>query len=252
MSMPTTVRRLVKAIGAWPFAIMPAALRRRLVQLILHGAAAAPARGAMRALLDIDHDVDAYINQVALPYGEGIHVKHRLIRYHQFFLDRIQPGERVLDVGFGWGAVAHALAAAGAVVTGIDSNADRVKEARARFQHPRLEFVAGTAPQDVPAGPFEVVVASNVLEHVDRRIDFLQSIQARTSAQRWLIRVPMADRDWKVPLRGELGLFPFSDPTHFTEYTRDSFEREMAEAGFAIRQIQINWGEIWAEVSYGH
>lgn len=205
----------------------------------------------MRALLDLAHDLDGCINEVALEYGDGIHVKHRLIRYHEFFVQRVRPGDRVLDVGFGWGAVAHALASAGAVVTGIDCSADRVRESRARFQHPRLEFIAGTAPQDVPARPFDVVIASNVLEHVERRIEFLQSIQERTSARRWLIRVPMIDRDWRVPLRVELGLFHFSDPTHFTEYTRESFEREMAAAGFAVRELQINWGEIWAEVSYG-
>jgi hypothetical protein len=62
----------------------------------------------------------------------------------------------------------------------------------------------------------------------------------------------MIDRDWRVPLREELGEFHFTDPTHFTEYTRESFEREMAAAGFAVRELQINWGEIWAEVSYGH
>lgn len=246
----TTIRELVKAAGSWPFAIMPAGVRRRLVQAILHGAAAAQPREAMRALLDIEHDVDAYINQTALKYGDGIHVKHRLIRYHEFFVSRIHAGERVLDVGFGWGAVAHAMAEAGALVTGIDSSAERVAESRARFQHPRLEFIAATAPQGVPAQPFDVIVASNVLEHVERRIEFLQSIQQRTSARRWLIRVPMFDRHWHVPLREELGLSHFSDPTHFTEYTRESFEREMRESGFAVDHLQINWGEIWAEVRY--
>jgi SAM-dependent methyltransferase len=225
-------------------------MRRRLVQLILQGAGSAPASRAMRALLDIEHDVDACIDQAALKYGEGIHVKHRLIRYHEFFVARIRPGERVLDVGFGWGAVAHAMAEAGATVIGIDSSAERVSESRARFQHPRLEFVAGTAPDDVPAQPFDVIVASNVLEHVERRIEFLRTIQERTSATRWLIRVPMADRHWHVPMRSELGLFPFSDPTHFTEYTRGSFERELDDAGFVIDHLQVNWGEIWAEVHY--
>ena len=249
---PTTIRGLVKAAGAWPFAIMPAGMRRRLVQAILHGTASAPPRGAMRALLDIEHDVDACLNQAALQYGDGIHVKHRLIRYHEFFVGRIQPGERVLDVGFGWGAVAHAMAEAGAIVAGIDSSADRVRESRARFQHPRLEFIAGTAPQDVPAQHFDVIVASNVLEHVEHRREFLQSIQQRTSARRWLIRVPMSNRDWRVPLREELGLFHFSDPTHFIEYTRETFQREMSEAGFVVDHLQINWGEIWAEVRDGH
>jgi hypothetical protein len=58
----------------------------------------------------------------------------------------------------------------------------------------------------------------------------------------------MIDRDWKVPLREELGLFHFSDPTHFTEYTRESFEQEVADAGLVVKEIVINWGEIWAEL----
>jgi hypothetical protein len=58
----------------------------------------------------------------------------------------------------------------------------------------------------------------------------------------------MFDREWRVPLRKELGLYYFSDPTHFIEYTRDSFEREMAEARLDIVHLQVNWGEIWAEV----
>jgi len=76
----------------------------------------------------------------------------------------------------------------------------------------------------------------------------MQRISERTGAGRWLIRVPMADRDWRVPLRAELGLFAFSDPTHFVEYTRETFEQEMAAFGYDVRHLQVNWGEIWAEV----
>ncbi len=123
-----------------------------------------------------------------------------------------------------------------------------IAEARGRFRHPALQFVQGTAPADVPARPFDVVVASNVLEHIEHRPEFLDGIQRRTHAARWLIRVPMANRDWRVPLRAELGLFPFGDPTHFTEYTRESFETEIDRAGFEVCHLQVNWGEIWAEV----
>jgi hypothetical protein len=58
----------------------------------------------------------------------------------------------------------------------------------------------------------------------------------------------MFNRDWRPALRLELGLFPYGDPTHFTEYTVVSFEAEMHEAGFAITHLQVNWGEIWSEV----
>jgi hypothetical protein len=60
----------------------------------------------------------------------------------------------------------------------------------------------------------------------------------------------MFNRDWRPPLREELGLYAYGDPTHFIEYTRESFEREMAQAGFRVRHLQVNWGEIWAEVSH--
>jgi hypothetical protein len=59
----------------------------------------------------------------------------------------------------------------------------------------------------------------------------------------------MFNRDWRPALRQELGLYAYGDPTHFTEYTRESFESEMRDAGFVIRQLQVNWGEIWAEVA---
>ncbi len=159
------------------------------------------------------------------------------------------PGERVLDIGCGYGAVAHSIAErAGATVVGIDLDPANVAAARRMFPHPRLTFVEGTAPRDVPTERFDVVVASNVLEHIDDRRGFLRDVQQRAQPSRWLIRVPMIDRDWHVPLRQELGLFHFCDPTHFVEYTRDSFAAEIRDAGLVTADYRINWGEIWAEV----
>jgi len=49
-------------------------------------------------------------------------------------LDLLQPlpGERILDLGCGDGALTEAIAAAGAVVVGVDGSADMVRAARAR------------------------------------------------------------------------------------------------------------------------
>jgi 2-polyprenyl-3-methyl-5-hydroxy-6-metoxy-1,4-benzoquinol methylase len=171
------------------------------------------------------------------------------MQYHDFFVSRLTSGQRVLDVGCGYGSVAFSMASrAGARVVGLDQDRDNVSRAQRRFVHKDLTFVQGHAPEDVPGGGFDVIVASNVLEHVDDRAGFLTQIGQRTGARRWLIRVPMSNRDWLVPLRAELGLRSFSDPTHFTEYTSETFEREMAAVGFTIRHLQVNWGEIWADV----
>ena len=203
----------------------------------------------MRLLLMVDNAVSKLINRLAIPYDGGVHVKHRLMRYHDFFVSRVAPGERVLDVGCGYGAVAYSLAArAGAVVTGIDLNEANVAKAMGKFHHPNLMFVHGDARVNLPPGPWDVLVLSNILEHIERRIFFLTELQQGLHPSRMLIRVPMIDRDWRVPLREELGMFHFGDSTHFTEYTAESFAEELREAGLSIRHVQYNWGEIWAEV----
>lgn len=206
-------------------------------------------RIAMRLLLMVDNVVSKLINRLAIPYDGGVHVKHRLMRYHEFFVNRVAPGERVLDIGCGYGAVAYSLATrAGALVTGIDLNEANVAKARGKFHHPNLTFVHGDARENLPPGPWDVLVLSNILEHIERRIFFLAELQQGLRPGRMLIRVPMIDRDWRVPLREELGMFHFGDVTHFTEYTAESFEEELREAGLSIRHVQYNWGEIWAEV----
>lgn len=217
--------------------------------MALYATTRQPPRDALRVLLQVETDLIGLIDETAMRYDGGVHTKHRLTGYHDFFVERVRPGERVLDLGCGYGAVSYSLASrAGASVVGVDFSAENISAARARFQHPNLRFVVGDATQDLPQGPVDVIVASNVLEHIEDRRDFLRTVQERLHPSRWLIRVPMLNRDWRVPLRKELGLRHFSDPTHCTEYTSDTFAAEMRAASLLIVHEQINWGEIWAEV----
>jgi len=81
-------------------------------------------------------------------------------------------GKRVLDVGCGGGILAEALAAEGAVVTGIDPSEQSLGAARdhARRAGPTIDYRHGTAEELVAAGldgTFDLVFAVDVLEHVD-------------------------------------------------------------------------------------
>ncbi|MGQ0732912.1 MAG: class I SAM-dependent methyltransferase [Acidobacteriota bacterium] len=239
------MRRLVTL----PFLLMGSTVRRRLAQAIFHAAGGRAPGEALSELLGMEADLDGQVNEAALAYGEGVHVKHRIMRYHDFFVDRLSRDDRVLDIGCGYGAVAHSMAArGGAYVVALDMDPANIAKAASRFAHERITFLVGEAPRDVPAERFDVVVISNVLEHIDGRVAFLRAVQQRVGATRWLVRVPLFNRDWRPTLRRELGLFAYSDPTHFTEYTTETFEDEMEEAGFSVGHLQVNWGEIWAEV----
>ena len=78
-------------------------------------------------------------------------------------------GKRVLDLGCGGGFMAEALAARGAVVTGVDPSAKAIAAGRAHAGASGLpiEYLVASG-EDLPFGPetFDIVVCVDVLEHV--------------------------------------------------------------------------------------
>jgi len=91
-----------------------------------------------------------------------------------------------------------------------------------------------------------VVVLSNVLEHLDDRTKFLKLLKERISPSKYLIRVPIFERDWRVPLKKELGVDYRLDPTHRIEYTQEEFFNELHQTGLRTEAYEVRWGEIWA------
>lgn len=79
----------------------------------------------------------------------------------------LPPSERRLfDVGCGNGSVAHALAARGWDVTGVDPSAEGIACAQAAY--PDLKLATGSAYDDLASqyGQFPVVLSLEVVEHV--------------------------------------------------------------------------------------
>ncbi|MGE3153967.1 MAG: class I SAM-dependent methyltransferase [Nitrospiraceae bacterium] len=204
---------------------------------------------ALRLLFRLQAALYPTLGRKAVEYGGGTHTKHRHTRYHDFFTSRIQAGERVIDIGCGIGAVAFDIAErSGAWIVGVDLSAENIDMARKRFQHPRVEYRVQDGLGTSPDGQFDVVVLSNILEHLPDRPAFLRQVQRAARPSRILIRVPLFERDWQVPLKRELGVEWRLDPTHETEYTLESFAEEIRQAGCRILHQEIRWGEIWAEV----
>jgi len=185
---------------------------------------------------------------LAVRYGGGVHTKHRHIRYHDFFLDRVHRGERILDIGCGNGAVAFDLAVrGGARVFGVDLNEQNIHTARTLHDHPDVHYAVGDATAMEPGDPVDVVVLSNVLEHIADRRGLLRRIRRVIKPMRILLRVPLFERDWRIPLRRELGIECRLDPTHETEYSVESFVEELRVSGYTLGHLEVRWGEIWAE-----
>lgn len=204
-----------------------------------------PAAEGIRRMLVLDEILQARVDALAAGLDDGVHAKHRLTRYHDFFAALVEADDRVLDVGCGKGELAHDLAVrTGARVTGLDFNASSLAFARERFGS-QIELVEADALEWTPTQEFDVVVLSNVLEHIAPRVELLRSLRETTHARRFLIRVPSRERDWLVPLRDELGLDSRSDPTHETEYTPEQLAQELHDAGLEVESLDQRWGELW-------
>jgi SAM-dependent methyltransferase len=206
-----------------------------------------PTTQALRDLLVVEDLLLRRAELLAIDLEGGIHPKHRIMRYHDFFVDRIGADERVLDVGCGKGELAFDLAErAGAHVTGIDISEDALAFARERFHSDRLELELADAFEWVPPQTFDVIVISNMLEHVEERVGLLRRLVELARPKRFLIRVPVLERDWVVLLRKELNLPYFADPSHFTEYSSEQLTTELTAAGLEPSEVQQRWGELWA------
>lgn len=240
-------RRLLRALAPALRSSAFDGLARAVLRLWASGTARRPPADALRRLLVVHDELERRIDVLAVDFDGGVHAKHRLTGYHDFFLGRVRPGESVLDVGCGKGELAHDLATrGGARVTGIDVNSEALAFARSRFAAPDLELVEADVRAWDPPHRFDVVVLSNVLEHIDRRVDLLRRLREAARPDRMLIRVPSRERDWLVPLRRELGLPWHSDPTHETEYTVDELNDEIESAGLEPTELVQRFGELWA------
>ena len=207
------------------------------------------ASDGLRFLFHLDEFIYMLEGQKSIEYDHGIHTKHRHTRYHDFFTSRIRPGEHVLDVGCGIGALTYDMAHKSlGYVHGVDISRENICIALKKYPHENICYIHADIMQYTPDRHFDVVTLSNVLEHLPDRSSFLRMLKDKIAPLRFLIRVPLFERDWRVPLRKELGEEWRLDSTHEIEYTLESFSQEIREAGLEISYQEIRWGEIWAEI----
>ena len=206
-----------------------------------------PAR-SLKFLLRLDSALYKLQGQLSIVYGNGIHPKYRLMNYHDCFVMRIFSNDHVMDIGCGIGAVAYDVAQVAARVVGMDIEKKNIKCASEHYTHPNLVLRVGDILQAFPDEKYNVVILSNVLEHLPECPVFLRRVQKTLKPERFLIRVPLFERDWRAPLKKELGVEWRLDGTHEIEFTIETFAAEMREAGLVVKHLEVRWGEIWTEL----
>jgi SAM-dependent methyltransferase len=155
----------------------------------------------------------------------------------EFLRAAVRPGDRALDLGCGDGTFTAELQRAGAAAVGVEV-ADAALR-RARDRHRALEF--SPAPIDGPlpfeVGAFDLVWASEVIEHVSDTARWLSEVRrVLAPAGRLLLTTPSHGR-----LRLAVGgIERFSPPLgdHLHLYSRRSLATLLGEFGFGDVQVR--------------
>jgi 2-polyprenyl-3-methyl-5-hydroxy-6-metoxy-1,4-benzoquinol methylase len=184
--------------------------------------------------------------------NNGNHPKHKIINYFEWFIKNISKEDIVIDIGCNKGYMAKIIANKAKFVYGIEIIEEMITVANKVNKSENLIFFNADATNfNYSKLKFKptVVTLSNVLEHIDDRISFLNKLKQNLGSNiKFLIRVPMIDRDWIVLYKKEMGLDYRLDKTHFIEYTYLKFEDEIMKSKLEIVKYDIRWGELYAIV----
>ena len=206
------------------------------------------AKESLRFLFRLDNHCYELCGREAIRYDGGLHTKHRHIKYHDFFCQNINDGEKVLDIGCGNGFMDSRIIdeKEDVWIVGMDCDERSIDFADQNYGNERLSFRVGDGLNDRVMGSFGVIILSNILEHIEDRVDFLRKIVKWYDPGKVLIRVPSFERDWRVPLREEIGVDYRLDETHYIEYRLEEFLDEVKEGGLEVKSYELRWGEIWS------
>jgi SAM-dependent methyltransferase len=159
---------------------------------------------------------------------------------HALLLRLVPAGSRVLDVGCASGYLGEQLSIQGCTVVGIEADPEAAAAARNTGSYRRVyEMDLNDGASPLPAGPFDVVLCADVLEHLcdpTRALVRLWPLVAPTgfliaslpNVAHFTMRAQLLAGRFKYTERGIL------DRTHLHLYTYDSARGLLQAAGFRL------------------
>ncbi|PYO28377.1 MAG: hypothetical protein DMD86_16390 [Candidatus Rokuibacteriota bacterium] len=166
---------------------------------------------------------------------------------HDFLIERVlrrlaRPGERVVDLGAGSGALAMKMLALGLEPVAVDQ---RRESFRATVPFVELDLNDPVFSDKVGAGRFGIVTAVEVIEHVEAPVNLLRNAKRLLKpGGHIVISTPNVDNipaRVKFLLTGKIRMMDQSgDATHMSPIFWDLFNRQMLpRAGLELREHHV-------------
>jgi 2-polyprenyl-3-methyl-5-hydroxy-6-metoxy-1,4-benzoquinol methylase len=162
-----------------------------------------------------------------------------------YFLKKYQKNSKnVLDIGCGVGTIDFYIAKHGSNVTGIDISQNSISIAKKNAEYFKLNkkivFKVLKFPDEMPQGKFDIIICSEVLEHLNH--DKVAVKKIKTLLQKGGILIASSPSQNSLFYRwGLLNKFE-KEVGHLRRYTEESFKNLFENAGFKILETKKTEG----------
>lgn len=152
-------------------------------------------------------------------------------------------GLRVLDVGCGAAPGLRYFTARDAFAVGVDVSRAALRAARQSLPEARVVLIDRADELPFPRGHFDIVVLSEIIEHVPKTAPFLRECHRvlRPGGTVLLTTPNLWDARRLVGRLGGPRWSGYRDPTHVNLQSPRVLRRELAAAGFRHTRLKCGW-----------
>lgn len=168
-----------------------------------------------------------------------------------FLLSKILPEHNVLDLGCNQGDISYLLSKNCQRVVGIDIDKNVIDIANQKHKNHNLSFLCEDLYDYLSkkSEPFDVLILSHIIEHLDNPIDFLK--KNKNYFKLIYVEVPDFDNVYLNKYREKFNLnLIYSDNDHVVEYTREDLMDIFKSIKLDIVSSEYRYGvqKYWCKV----
>jgi len=182
---------------------------------------------------DLKKDMRGYAGYAAQSLPLRMYFR-RLLKYVKAYIPPDSPS--LLDVGCAYGFFLDEAKKLGMSVHGVDISEDAINWVKERL---RIEGTVGSI-SEAPIGPFDVITAIEVIEHINNPSSFLNSIRERLREDGIVVIHTAAVDSQTARLFGRSWWY-LNPPDHCIIYSRDSLRSIVSRHGFEILEHRLLW-----------